>query len=305
MRHLGRSLGWLVGSVLRIRRDHARRSLERAGINDSSRVAKGVYASLGTTVFELLWAAGRPAHASAALVQIQGWNEVERALAQGRGLVVATAHTGNWDLAGCAVASKVSFSVVTKHMSWRSLDRFWQTLRARRGVDLVDAQGTMQRAQAHLAANGAVAFMIDQAPMRASGIERGPFLGHPAEHDASFALLAARCHAPVVFAFPRRRADGTHEVQVRGVVFPPPRPTRSWVRQTTLRAADALATFVCEEPEQWLWLHRRWKRRHEALAGQIEDRRHRSLEVATDRTNEVARGRDSGDPWSHQAGKAT
>lgn len=264
MRTLGGGLGWLVGSALRIRREHVRRSLVRAGIEAAPRTARGVYASLGTTVFELLWAAGRPPASSAALVRVEGWSEVERALAQGRGLVVATAHTGNWDLAACAVASRLSLTVVTKHLSWRSLDRFWQRLRARRGVDLLDAEGALRHARARLADGGAVAFLIDQAPGRANGIENGPFLGGTADHDATFALVAARCRAPVVLAFPRRRADGTHEVVVRGVLSPPGRPSRAWVRRTTLAAAASLDAFVREQPEQWLWLHRRWKR---ALAG--------------------------------------
>jgi len=260
MATLGRALGWLVGSVLRIRRKHVVAAMRDAGLEASAARTNGVYAQLGTGVFELLWAAGHEPSHSVALVRVDGWEQVERALAKGRGLVVATAHTGNWDLAACAMAQRLPLTVVTKHLSWRSLDRFWQSLRAARGVDLVDASGALTEARDRLGKGGAVVFLVDQAPLRTSGIERLPFLGKMADHDATFAIVAARCRAPVVLALPVRHADGTHAVRVELVVDPPQRGTRAWVRSTVEAVSKGLEGFVRERPEQWLWLHRRWRR---------------------------------------------
>lgn len=256
----GRWLGWFVGSLLRVRRTQVIDTLSRAGIASPREVADRVYANLGTGVFELLWSAGSPALRSDVKVRVEGWAAVEGARAMGRGIVVATAHTGNWDLAACAMAKRVPLTVVTKHLSWRSLDRFWQTLRARRGVHLVDPVGAITHARRRLADGAAVVFLIDQAPMRDRGVEVAPFMGSPADHDATFALVAARCRAPIVLAFPVRLADGTHEVQIRGVIEPPRHPSRAWVRETTLMAAKELEGVIREHPDQWLWLHRRWKR---------------------------------------------
>jgi KDO2-lipid IV(A) lauroyltransferase len=257
---LGRALGWLVGSVLRIRRNHVIAAMKDAGLEASRARVNSVYAQLGTGVFELLWAAGHEPARSASLVRVDGWERVEGALAKGRGLVVATAHTGNWDLAACAMAQRLSLTVVTKHLAWRSLDRYWQSLRAVRGVDLVDASGALKEARDRLIKGGAVVFLVDQAPLRTSGIERFPFLGKMADHDATFAIVAARYRAPVVLALPVRHADGTHAVRVELVVDPPQRETKAWVRSTVEAVAKGLEGFVRERPEQWLWLHRRWRR---------------------------------------------
>jgi len=256
---LGGTLGWVVGSVLRIRRRHVDAALARAGLDRSGQTARDVYQSLGTTVFELLWAAGRPDSSSNSLVHVDAWHRVEAVRAAGRGIVVATAHTGNWDLSACAMAERLPLTVVTKHLSWRSLDRFWQRLRARRGVRLLDPEGALSHARAHLAEGRAVTFLIDQAPLRDRGVERSSFLGATAQHDAVFALLAARCRVPIVLAFPLRRPDGTHEVTIAGVLEPPERPSRQWAASATRAAAAALEQFVRDHPEQWLWLHRRWK----------------------------------------------
>jgi KDO2-lipid IV(A) lauroyltransferase len=258
MTSLGRVLGWFVGSVLRIRRLHAVNALRTAGIEDPETLVDNLYAHLGTGVFELLWTAGHPKQ-SFDFVRVDGWELVEDALKKGRGLVVATAHTGNWDLAACAMAERVALTVVTKHLSWQSLDRFWQELRAARGVDLVDARGALAQARERLAKGGAVVFLIDQAPLRSSGVESFPFLGAHAEHDATFAIVAARYRAPIVLAFPLRCDDGTHAVKILGVLDPPEAPSRQWVKATVCTASARLDAFVRQHPGQWLWLHRRWR----------------------------------------------
>ncbi len=261
---LGRGLGWFVFSVLRIRRTHTIAALGRANFSQAISIARKVYSNLGTSVFELLWMAGRTRSRGSASpigdVQIEGWERVEQAFCCAKGVVIATAHTGNWDLAGCAVAQKLPLTVITKHLSWRSLDAFWQDLRARQGIGLLDAAGSLTHAQRKLDAGESVAFLIDQAPMRHRGVHNGPFLGADAEHDATFAMVAARCRVPVVVAFPFRRADGHHVVRVVDILYPPNRPSKTWIRSATLAAAKHLEAMIREHPEQWLWLHRRWRR---------------------------------------------
>jgi KDO2-lipid IV(A) lauroyltransferase len=263
LRGLGAALGFLAGSVLRIRRRQVEASLQRAGIAPSSAVARGMYASLGTGIFELLWLAGRPPSALA------GWCTMDpacaaalhRAAALGRGVVVATAHTGNWDLAACAAAqwiagegSAARLHVVTKRLSWRALDRYWQRLRAERGVILADALG----AATHRAGDF-TGLMVDQVPERASGVATIPFLGAPALHDLGPALLAARSRAPVVVVLGRREPDGRHRLELALTIDPEELRGRGAIEAATAKIAAALEAFVRAHPEQWLWLHRRWK----------------------------------------------
>jgi KDO2-lipid IV(A) lauroyltransferase len=72
-------------------------------------------------------------------------------------------------------------------------------------------------------------------------------------------LLALRARAPLVAAFPLRRADGRHEVIIAGVIEPPARASHAWAEAAMLRVTHALEELVREHPEQWLWMHRRWK----------------------------------------------
>lgn len=267
---IGRALAWLAGSVLRIRRAQVEAALLATGVASDARgashLARDVYGSLGTGLSELLWLAGRRPAALDDLYSVAPGSAeaLAGALARGRGAIVVTAHTGNWDLAACATArhlastGKGPLHVVTKRLHWRALDRTWQRLRAERGVALVDARGALGAARAALARGEVVAMLVDQAPERARGVATLPFLGKPALHDLAPAVLASRTGAPLVTALSHRTPEGRHVLEVVRVVDAPAASRTAQIAATTAVAA-AVEAHVRRHPAQWLWLHRRWK----------------------------------------------
>ncbi|HEY8088045.1 MAG TPA: lysophospholipid acyltransferase family protein [Polyangiaceae bacterium] len=257
---IGALLGWLAGSVLRIRRSHVEASMAAAGIERPRERASAMYAALGASLVEFLamMARGRKALHGVTIDEASRvrW---EGLLAQRRGVVVAASHTGNWDMAACAVAQDVELLVVTKHLSIGWMDRIWQSTRARLGVKLADAGGAIAKARVVLGRGGAVAMMIDQVPISPRHASMVEFLGRPASTDRAPAAVAASCRVPLVVAAGRRGPGGTHVLHVLDVLVPPARPTPAWVLEATRRATAALDVFVRAHPDQWLWLHRRWK----------------------------------------------
>lgn len=258
-------LGWLLGvlafDVARIRRAHVLASMRRAGL-DPARYARASYVSLGIGVFELLWLTGRPRAPLAPRIRVEGWARFEAAKARGRGVIVATAHTGNWDLAACACAARTELAVVTKRLSARGLDEFWQRARAGRGLDLIAAPdgGVLAAIHARLDRGSAVALLVDQDPERTRGVTEAPFLGAPAACDRLPATLAARRGAPIVLALARREGR-THVVDIVDVIVPPARPGAAWIDEATRAIAARVDEWVRARPAQWMWLHRRWKTR--------------------------------------------
>jgi KDO2-lipid IV(A) lauroyltransferase len=257
---MGAALGWIAGSLLRIRRAHVEGAMRRAGIAEPAASARAMYGSLGRSVFEFLWMASRGEEATArAAFDAASGESWQKAVALGRGVVLAASHTGNWDLAACALARETRLLVVTKHLSARSLDAFWQTTRAHRGVALASAEGAVARSLALLQRGGSVAMMIDQVPASPLHAVRGDFLGAGVWCDRAAAALAARARAPLVVAASRRDAQGAHVLHMLGVFVPPARPGRAWIDEVTASATRELERFVRAYPSQWLWLHRRWK----------------------------------------------
>jgi Kdo2-lipid IVA lauroyltransferase/acyltransferase len=255
---LGRAVGWFAWRVLRYRRAHVEHAMGRAGIADVPAAARAMYRALGVSMVEVL-SLGSSRRATARVridpASLALWNA---ARARGRGVVVAGTHTGNWDLAACAMAQRDEILVVSKHLGVRWLDRFWQAARALRGVRLAYARGAFAAARRVLASGGTVVLMIDQVPIAERHGTLVDFLGCPALTDRSPAALAAVREAPLVVAAARRDGSGEQVLHVLEVLVPPSRAGRSWVEDATRRATRALDRFVRAHPDQWLWLHRRW-----------------------------------------------
>jgi Kdo2-lipid IVA lauroyltransferase/acyltransferase len=276
----GALLGVLAGSILRIRRRQVEGAMRRAGIDLVPETARRMYGSLGTALFEFLWMVGRrvsPVFAVRLTDRAQialGRRSRERPVGlptgrsgelpagfpAGRGLVIATAHTGNWDLVACAASQgHMPLTVLTKRLRVQWLDRLWQSERASRSIELLDGEGVFGRAIDSIARGRDVAMMIDQAPERTSAVTEAPFLGEKARCDMMAALLAARTGVNLVLALACRHADGMYVVDVPLVLEPPARATRAWAEQATRVLNAELERFVRANPSQWLWLHRRWK----------------------------------------------
>ena len=254
----GRALAWLVGKVLRVRRAHVLESLRRAGIAPAHATADGMYRGLGQGLFELLWVAAHPGQSLRGLIELDT-EPIRQALALGRGAVVATAHTGNWDLAACAAAADFPLTVATKRLSARWLDRIWQRVRIGRGVEIVDAGRIARVAGSRLRAGGLVAMLVDQAPERSRGVVGSWFLGQPVAVDLAPALIALRARAPLVVVFSERGPGKVQRARVVEVLLPPDRPSRGWAEAAMQRVTELLDRHVRQRPSEWLWMHRRWK----------------------------------------------
>lgn len=193
--------------------------------------------------------------------EVEGGENVRRALAKGKGAFVMTAHLGNWEvLTGCgAYRLKVPCTMVTKRLKPAWLHNLAESTRARLGVKMAFEPKTMQGVLRGLKSNGLVGFVMDQytgAPVGA----RVPFFGVPVGSQTALAMLALRTGASVIPAVAYRRPDGRYVAR-----FEPELPV---IQHPDIDQAVLLNTaqfvahterWIREWPEQWLWIHRRWK----------------------------------------------
>ncbi|MBN1607891.1 MAG: lysophospholipid acyltransferase family protein [Polyangiaceae bacterium] len=255
LERVGGFVGWLAFSVLRVRREHVLRSLRTARLEPAEQTARAMYRSLGVSLCEFLGMAVLPPETLFARIELDD----SRLLAEARGSIAATAHTANWDLVACAIARRLPLMVVTKRLSLGWLDRLWQTERSKTGLRLTTVGQAVGAGREILRAGGVLAMLVDQAPERARAVIPCAFLGQTAYVDLAPALLAQRFRCPLLAVFPLRRVDGTYALEPAGVLHPPARPSRSWAESAMRQVTVWLEQFVRAHPEQWLWLHRRWK----------------------------------------------
>ena len=238
--------------------------MARAGIVRSHipAVASAMYRSLGQSLVEALWLAVNRSQSAWAYATIDEWSRVqlEDARSAGRGFVLATAHTGNWELAAAALAERFPITAVVKRMSVQAIDRLCRVARSARGIALVTPEDVVRRVGGALAQGQGVVMVIDQVPDRAEHAVEGEFLSGRVDVDRSPAALAARAGVPLVLGVSRRMRDGRQRLEVLAVFHPPACGRLAWTEATMKAATCALDRWVHAHPSEWLWMHRRWRR---------------------------------------------
>jgi len=257
---LWRTLAWLAGDVLRLRRRVVDRQLASCFPDlpprERRRLARGVYDHLARTMADLLGA--RPTAAAAAVIVQPGWEAVDRALAGGRGAIVASAHLGNFELGGRVLAARYRLLDVVKPLRNRRFDRWLQAQRRRHGIGTVTVDGAAPAVLAHLRAGGLVSLLLDQ-DAGAGGV-RIPFLGREASAWPGAARISLQTGCPVIPMGIIRRPDGSHVLHVGPALSPAGRTgDEAGIRAYTAEISLAVESWVRLAPEQWFWVHRRWK----------------------------------------------
>lgn len=187
-----------------------------------------------------------------------GWGPLEAALAEGRGVILAAGHLGNFELCGRVIAARCDLLDVVKPQRNPLFDRHLDRLRARHGIRTVPMDLAGKAVLRHLRRGQVVALLLDQdAGARGVATE---FLGRPASTWPGAARLSLRTGCPVLPVCLVRHQGGRHALHFGSVLYPPPTAaTSADIQAYTQRITDALAAFLCAHPEQWFWVHRRWK----------------------------------------------
>ena len=266
---IGRALGRLACLVDRRHRVVAVENAA-AALGLSPAEARGfvrrVYANVGATAVEcLLLPHDLRRKSIGQLARVEGAERLRAALERGKGAIIITGHIGNWEINGLAVASECgSLLSVARELDNPLLEEHLRRVRERLGQEVVDRHGALRRVVRHLRANGVVAMLIDQNQRR-DGVFVD-FFGRLASTVPSPARIALRYGVPVLPACGHRTEDGrTHLVRIE----PPVELIRTDDLEADVVANTALFTrriegFVREHPDQWFWLHSRWRKRPRA-----------------------------------------
>ena len=263
---LGRLLGDLWFYTDHRHRGIAVGNLQRAFPNelnaaDRMRLAREVFRNLALMPFELGWSLRRTQAENLSRIKVLGREHLEEAQGRRKGVLILTAHTGNWEMLTAAAAGfRLTVNVVYRPLDSLTLERLVGGLRSRFGARLIPRAGSLRAMIRALRRGEAVALLMDQNVGWRKGVF-APFFGSRACTHKVMAVLALKTGAPVVPLF-MRRENGRFMAEFQAAL-----PTRSTGDRTadvdwnTHRYNQVIEAFVRRYPDQWLWLHRRWKTR--------------------------------------------
>ena len=264
---LGRIIGMLVYLIDSPHRRIVRRNL-RVAFPDWSRhkiqqTSKRVFQHLGATFVEICQFATYSKADMLARLKVVGAERLQHELSRNQGLIIVSAHLGNWEVgiqhAACFI-EKPTIGVAKK-IRFKPLNEWVHKQRTRFGINIVDKKGAMPEMRRYLRCDGIVALLIDQSKRR-EGVDVN-FFGHRVPATPAAAFLGLRCRSPILPIFCIREAFG----QLTIYVDQPLKIIRSGDLRADLQAntqliTDAVERMIRKFPEQWFWVHKRWKKYH-------------------------------------------
>jgi KDO2-lipid IV(A) lauroyltransferase len=222
---------------------------ERAGL------ARGVLASFARFLTELV-APATKAPGRDILETAIGREHFEAAAARGKGIIAATLHMGNYEVAGMGIASLLpNVAVVYNRERVRFLERVRSGRRREARLDEIvidDSRFFAIEVLRRLREGGIVLLAGDQVESR--GGERFPFLHGEAPFPLWAARLSSSSGAPILPAFAVRDAAGRHQLRIEPPIFPDGREPRA-VMEDLVRVFER---YVRDHPEQWLMIRPFW-----------------------------------------------
>jgi KDO2-lipid IV(A) lauroyltransferase len=261
---LGRRIGDLAWLALPGRRRVALANLRQAfpalSERERRRLARRSCQHLGLTFVEICALLVRPLDAALSRVRLEGREHLDRVIGDHGRALLLTAHLGNWEL--LSAASRLTpypLTVVVRPLDASWLNRLAERLRRKAGVELIDKRRAVRPVLGALARGRLVGILLDQNASRREGVFV-PFFGRPASTSRSVAVLALRTGAPIVPIFAHREPDGSHRVVIHPALVPPVQDGDP-IAALTARCTAAIEAAIRESPEQWLWMHGRWRTR--------------------------------------------
>jgi KDO2-lipid IV(A) lauroyltransferase len=226
---------------------------------EAKRIVEQCWRNFGRITLDSLAFPRLSAASVGGVVSYEGLEHVRAAYARGKGVFLFSAHYGNWELVAVMQGFLgMPLALVTRPLDNPYLERMLARLRGRSGNGILHKRRAVREMLRAVEGGGGIAIVIDQ-DARGDGVFV-PFFGVPVSTTPTLALLALRTGAAVVPVVSTLEPDGTYRV-----TYEPEIPVVSTgdrdadVVRVTAACTAAIERWVRRRPEQWLWMHRRFK----------------------------------------------
>lgn len=266
LRLIGGAFGNVFFYIDRRHRVIARKNLRFAYGGELSeaevrRLVRRCYRHLGRVAFDMLWLLHVSPERLKRRVVIHGAGHASAAIARGRGVILLNPHFGNWELN--SFMSRVLCGptmAVARPLDFEPLDRLITLMRTKWGNEVTPKQGSMRAILRKLRSGGAVGILSDQNVDWYDGVFV-PFFGRRACTNKGPALLWTATDCAVLTFYNYLEAGQYHVVVGEPLEFETCPDKTKTIEAVSRKMNAAVEAVVRRHPEQWMWLHHRWKTR--------------------------------------------
>ena len=205
-----------------------------------------IYYGLGRKIFEY--------------VEIRGIENYIKAQSKGKGVIVITGHCGNWELNALVSATNLTrLNVVARSLNNFYLNELMEKTRKKYGNTIIYKRGALKKILSALRRNEIVVILMDQSVIKAEAIV-ADFLGKRDHIMKTPAIIARKTGSPVLPVF-GRRVGGRYLIEIGDEIeLDKAEDYEQAVYNDTIRFSGHIENYIKNNPAEWLWIHRRWKR---------------------------------------------
>lgn len=223
------------------------------------KIARQVFINLVQVIFEIGWSLSLNERRLFQHFKMDDFRHLKKAYEKGKGVLVLTAHCGNWEfLAVVGAIIKYPVSMVVRPLDFKPLDRFFINLRSRFGGKIIPKQRSLRAILRSLDRKEMVVLLMDQNVDWYEGVFVD-FMGHRACTNKGLALLALKTGAPVVPVFMVREKSGFRAEFGPEISTVKTGDKQKDIEINTQEYNRVIENFIRRYPDQWFWIHQRWK----------------------------------------------
>lgn len=260
---LGSVLGLFAYYVVPVRRSVALTNLrtafpEKSG-KEHKKICRNAYRNFGMTFFEFFWLSRLSPEKIKQIVTFDPPDSFQKAMAKNRGVIAVSGHFSSFELFSVAVAnSGIPVDVVVKPMKNPYIENILDTLRHKTKLGVIKVKNGFSKVAESVAQKRMIAMIADQDAGQKGVFVK--FFGIESSVPAGPAVLAVKSKAPMVAGFIVREGIAKYTGKIHNIPYDNlPETKEDQIREITHRYSSLLESYIRQYPEQYFWMHKRWK----------------------------------------------
>ena len=264
-------LSYILFSVNKKHRKIAKANLDLAyedtiSEDEKNEIIKGCYKNLVYTLADFIRNQGATKEEVLSKVTFKNESFLTKLIKDNRKIIIMTAHYGNWELLSLAIAAKLTpLSIVGRDLESDVMNKILTKNREQFDVELLSKTGAMKGMVQALKKNRPVGILVDQNTKNEEGILID-FFGKKARHTPSAAVLAKKFDAVIIPAFIKSIDNENYEIEFfESFEVSNSEDKEKDILECVQKQADITEQVIRSKPNEWFWLHQRWKNQYEHI----------------------------------------